>query len=286
MASIAKGSLSKTGTLRKVVMCPPTHFRITNPINAVQWLYRCNGHAPPSTSLIVSQHSHLVKTLHDEDVDVEIIPPVPGLPYQHATRDLGVVINDIIVLSDPREKLRRIEARVAEPILQKYGLRIERLTPELGFVEGGDIVVDGRYLWVGLGARTDMRGAEFLYHTFKNHEVIPLRFSPIYTHLDTIFGVLGNGCALVHEPAFEEVSLRRIREVYPTIISLSDTEQLNAGANVLCLGSDRVISIAENPSVNKQMVQLGFEVVTVPYSEVIKSGGSVRCDTFPVKREG
>jgi N-dimethylarginine dimethylaminohydrolase len=51
-------------------------------------------------------------------------------------------------------------------------------------------------------------------------------------------------------------------------------------ANVLCLSPDRVISIAENRSVNEQLVRLGFKVVTVPFSQVIKSGGSVRCDTL------
>jgi hypothetical protein len=35
----ARGCYSETGQLRKVVVCPPTHFRITVPTNATQWLY-------------------------------------------------------------------------------------------------------------------------------------------------------------------------------------------------------------------------------------------------------
>ena len=171
-----------------------------------------------------------------------------------------------------------------KPVLEdRYGLKVVR---PVGFVEGGDVVVDGERLWVGIGARTNEQGAEFLYRTFRrDHEVIPLRFDPRCTHLDTVLGILGQGRALVYEPAFDEASLRCIREAYPDLIPLTDQEQKNGGANLLFLSPKRVISIAENGSVNGQLVRAGFEVVTLTYSEVIKSGGSVRCDTFPIARD-
>jgi N-dimethylarginine dimethylaminohydrolase len=283
-SSITKGCHSETGKLRKVVMCPPTYFQIVKPINAIQWLYHSDGLPQPEPLTMAQQHQRLMDTLRKQGVEIELLPPIPGLPYQHATRDAGAVIGDTIVLSSLREETRRLEAQIAEPILQKYGLRI--LTPERGFVEGGDIIVDHDRLWVGLGSRTDEWGVEFLHRTFgRDYDVIPLRFGPIYTHLDTIFGILGQGHALLYEPAFESSSLQRIREVYPSIISLTDKEQRNAGANVLCLSPDKLVSIAENHSVNRQLLELGYQVVTVPFSEVIKSGGSVRCDTLPVERE-
>jgi len=46
-----------------------------------------------------------------------------------------------------------------------------------------------------------------------------------------------------------------------------------------------VISIAENESVNNRLDELGYEVINLPFSEVIKSGGSVRCDTLPIQRD-
>jgi N-dimethylarginine dimethylaminohydrolase len=284
--SAAKGCYSETGRLRKVVMCPPAFFQIVRPINAIQWLYYSDGLPEPEPLVMVQQHHRLVEVLRQEDVEVELLPPVPGLPYQHATRDVGVVIGDTIVLSNLKEETRRLEAQVTEPVLQKFRLRILIPEPEREFVEGGDVVVDGDRLWVGLGSRTNKWGAEFLDRNFgRDYNVIPLRFDPQYTHLDTIFGLLSRGRALLYEPAFEPSSLQHIREAYPSVISLTDKEQQNAGANVLCLSPDKVISIAENHSVNEQLIQLGFEVVTVPFSEVIKSGGSVRCDTLPMERE-
>ena len=280
----ARGCYSETGRLRKVVMCPPTFFEIIEPTNAMQWLYYSDGLPRPNPQLMEKQHRQLVRILQEEGVEVEMLPVVPTLPYQHATRDVGLVVGDTIILSNLKERTRRLEAQVAEPVLKQYRLRV--LTPEQGFVEGGDVIVDNDKLWVGLGARTDERGAEFLHRTFgQDYEVIPLRFDPKYTHLDTVFGMLSRGHALLYEPAFDPVSLQRIQETYPHVITLTEKEQGSGGANVLSLSPDRVISIAENLSVNEQLAKAGFQVVTVSYSEVIKSGGSVRCDTLPVERE-
>jgi N-dimethylarginine dimethylaminohydrolase len=281
----AQGCFSETGRLRKVVMCPPTHFEIVEPTNYMQWVYWSDGLPRPNPLVMAQQHQRLVQILREEGVEVELLPPLPSLPFQHATRDVGAVIGDTIVLANLRERTRRLEAEVTAPVLASYKLRLVR--PERGFVEGGDVVVDNGRLFVGIGARTDDWGAEFLHETFgRDHEVVPLRFDPHYTHLDTVLGVLGRGRALVYEAAFDDASLRRIREAYPHLITLTEEEQKNGGANVLFLNPEKVISIAENGSVNAQLAQAGFEVVTLPYSEVIKSGGSVRCDTLPVEREG
>jgi N-dimethylarginine dimethylaminohydrolase len=265
-------------------MCPPTFFQITRPINVVQWLYYIDGRPKPEPQLMVRQHQGLVDILRQEGVEVELLPPAPSLPYQHATRDVGLVVGDTIILANTKEESRKSEIQIVEPVLQKYSMRV--LTPDRGFVEGGDVVVDNDRLWVGVGGRTDEWGAEFLHRTFGcDYDVIPLHFGARYTHLDTIFGALSRGCAILYEPAFDAASLQRIKEVYLSIISLTDREQTNAGANVLCLDPDKVISIAENTSVNERLAQLGFEVVTLPYSEIIKSGGSVRCDTLPIERD-
>jgi N-dimethylarginine dimethylaminohydrolase len=169
-------------------MCPPTHFNIVKPINATQWLYYSDGLPTPEPLVMVQQHQKLIEVLQREGVEVGLLPQVPRLPYQHATRDVGVVIGDTIVLSSLKEETRRLEAEIAEPAFQKY--RLKTLAPDKGFIEGGDVIVDTYRLWVGLGARSDEWGAERLHRIFRrDYEVIPLHFDPQYTRLDTIFGV-------------------------------------------------------------------------------------------------
>ena len=68
------------------------------------------------------------------------------------------------------------------------------------------------------------------------------------------------------------------------IVSFRRMIHAPAGANVLCLVPDKDISIAENTLVNERLIQLGFKLITLPYSEIIKSGGSVRCDTLLIRQ--
>ena len=279
-----RGCYSETGRLRKVLMCPPTYFQITQPINMIQLMWSYDGLPRPEPGIMVLQHNRFVKLLREHGVEVELLPPVRDLPFQHATRDVGTVIGDTIVLSNLRPPSRRLEADITRPALEKSGLRV--LVPDQGYVEGGDLVVDNGRLWVGIGGRTNEAGAEWLDETFgREYEVIPLHFDPWLMHLDTVFGALSGGHALVYEDAFDAASLSRIQAAYPSVISLTKEEQKSGGANVLPIDPQTIITIAENASVNAQLRQLGFEVITVPYSEVIKTGGSVRCDTLPVERE-
>ncbi len=265
-------------------MCPPTYFHITQPINMIQLMWSYDGLPRPEPGIMVLQHNRFVRLLREHGVEVELLPPVKDLPFQHATRDVGTVIGDTIVLSNLRPPSRRLESDITRPALEKSGLRV--LVPDKGFVEGGDLVVDNGKLWVGIGGRTNEAGAEWLDETFgREYEVIPLHFDPWLMHLDTVFGALSEGHALVYQDAFDAASLSRIQAAYPSIISLTKEEQKTGGANVLPIDPRTIITIAENTSVNERLQQLGFEVITVPYSEVIKTGGSVRCDTLPVERE-
>ena len=181
-------------------MCAQTYFQIVKPINVVQWLYYCDGLPKPEPPIMEFQHARFVRLLREHGVEVELVPAHADLPYQHATRDVGTVIGDTIVLSNLKEPSRQLEAELTRPYLEKYGLRV--IAPDHGFVEGGDVVVDGKRLWVGIGLRTDERGARMDYRTFgRDYEVIPLRFGARYTHLDTVFGALSRGVASCSSPA-------------------------------------------------------------------------------------
>jgi len=56
----------------------------------------------------------------------------------------------------------------------------------------------------------------------------------------------------VFDPAFEGESLAKIRDMYPTIIPLTDKDQTNAGANVWSLNHDRLLSMAVSRSANER----------------------------------
>lgn len=56
--------------------------------------------------------------------------------------------------------------------------------------------------------------------------------------------------------------------------------------NILSLSPGAVIAIRENAALNLRLREMGFEVVEIEFSEIIKAGGSVRCAILPLKRAG
>jgi N-dimethylarginine dimethylaminohydrolase len=56
------------------------------------------------------------------------------------------------------------------------------------------------------------------------------------------------------------------------------------GVNVLSLGNKKIISLPQNAEVNHQLSKRGYDVIKIDFSEIIKSGGSFRCCTLPIKR--
>jgi len=105
----SRGCYSETGRLRKVVMCPPTYFRVVKSINIVQRLYSFDGCPDQHRARWYSKHQQLHKVLCEQGVEVVLLPPVPGFPFQHTTRGAGTVLNNAIIVSDHRELSKQSE---------------------------------------------------------------------------------------------------------------------------------------------------------------------------------
>jgi N-dimethylarginine dimethylaminohydrolase len=113
---LTRGCYSETGRLCKVVMCPLAYFQITQPINMIQLMWSYNGLPRPEPRIMEIQHNRFVKLLREHGVEVKLLPPVSGLPFQHATRNVGTVIGDTIVLANRRPPSGRLEAEITWPI--------------------------------------------------------------------------------------------------------------------------------------------------------------------------
>ena len=57
------------------------------------------------------------------------------------------------------------------------------------------------------------------------------------------------------------------------------------GCNLQALGDHRVLSLARNTEVNKQLKDHGMRVIELPITEILKAGGGPHCMTFPLIRE-
>jgi arginine deiminase len=146
-------------------------------------------------------------TLNDKEM---LFPPVPNLIF---TRDIGIVINDYILLNKPAKKARTREALLVKyifynhPLFSSYRDKIIELSDTSHHfllprdsddmkvtLEGGDImVVTKDHLLIGISERTTMEAAHqcirllFEKSIVKKITVIKIPKKRDYMHIDTIF---------------------------------------------------------------------------------------------------
>ena len=139
-----------------------------------------------------------------------LFPPIPNLIF---TRDIGIVINDHILLNKPAKKARTREALLVKyifyshPLFADYRQNIIEL-PNTSYhfllprdgddkkvtLEGGDImVVTKDHLLVGISERTTMEAAHqcikilFEKNIVKKITIVKIPKKRDYMHIDTVF---------------------------------------------------------------------------------------------------
>lgn len=153
----------------------------------------------------------LAKTFITGSPDDEhmLFPPIPNFIF---TRDIGVVINDFLLLNKPAKKARIREALLAKyifynhPFFSSYHHSILEL-PETDYhfllpkkrrrrvtLEGGDVMVVSRdHLLIGVSERTTLEAAHqairmlFEKDIVKKITIINIPKRRDYMHIDTIF---------------------------------------------------------------------------------------------------
>ncbi len=272
---------SEVGLLRRVLLGSAATFRVHPPINRAQ--QHSYATAPPKLDVLLDQQQRFVDVLRQHGVAIHWANPRSDSPNQINVRDVATVIGDTLVIGAMKEPLRQQEPLALESLLASLSGRVLRATA--GVVEGGDVLLDGTTLYVGLSDRTDPAGLGWLERTFGSaFAITPLRLQSSFLHLDVVFNLLGRRNAFIFPPAFDEASLRLLKQRYRTITVTAD-EQASLATNVLSLSSETVVSAEHHPRVNDLLKQAKLEVIPLDFSEIIKIGGSFRCSTCPLERD-
>ena len=280
---------SETAPLRSVLVGYPDNFlqvdaEIINESQR-QWY---DGPDAPTPAAVTEQLNGFIDTLTARGVAVHQPHPLPYLPDQMMTRDIGVVIGDTFVVTTMAAKSRRHEWRGYAHLFEHFPEHVKVLFgPEDLVIEGGDIVVDQGKVFVGIGQRTTLAGAAWLMQLVPGYEIVPVNLNGLddgedVLHLDCSFLPVGDGFALIYPGGMRDVPAA-LRESYE-LIEVSRDEQQMLGTNVLSLSPDCVISRDDSVRINSEMRARGIEVIELPYSEPPKTGGSFRCCTLPLHR--
>jgi N-dimethylarginine dimethylaminohydrolase len=276
--TIQSNCQSEYDVLRKVIVCEPQFMAIDEIINDVQKKYK-NDNINIDRALI--QHHNFVAKMRDEGVDVITLAANSSFPEQVFTRDIGFTLGNQTFVSEMASSIRQGEESVLQKWLDTHQVPFQKLSQN--HIEGGDVIIDGKTIYIGLSHRTSQSAIEQLQTDLPNYEIIIVPFDPKYLHLDCVFNILSPTEALIFPEALEAETVNFLASRYK-LINVSKEEQFTMGTNVLSIGNKKVFSLPMNHQVNEEIRRHGYEVIEVDFSGIIKSGGSFRCCTMPITR--
>jgi N-dimethylarginine dimethylaminohydrolase len=265
--------------LKTVLMCPPVYFHISEVINEVQ---RANADREIDREKAKRQFENVVKTLAKHGVEVILLESDPEYSDQVYTRDIACVLGKEILLANMKESVRKGEETELVKRLKKWGLPYIQV--DRGSVEGGDILIDGDQVWIGLSGRTTKDAVDALEDQVPYFSWHRIPLAKKYLHLDCILSILSPTEAIVYPPAFSAETLAMLSSRWE-LIPVTEEEQFGLAVNVLSIGNKVVLSQPQFGRLNRELRRRGYEVEEVDISEIIKGGGAFRCITLPLVRE-
>jgi N-dimethylarginine dimethylaminohydrolase len=284
---------SMVAPLQRVLVCSPGTAGWNRPEYATRWRDLGFRHAP-DFQIAQSQHDALCSHLTAAGSEIIELLPSPELSLDAVyTHDASLATDHGLILMSPGKPNRVPEGQLHGAFCQRFGIPMLANITAPGTTEAGDMLwLDSKTLLIGNGYRTNALGILQMREIFapKGIEVLsaPLPYGPgpsACLHLMSLISLLDDHTALVDLPwlAVETVELLKSRGF--NFIEIDSSERDTLACNVLALGNNRLLAIAENEKTNARLRHAGFDVRTFPGSELcINGSGGPTCLTRPLLR--
>jgi arginine deiminase len=304
------GAQTEYGKLKKVLMHRPTeeNRRIT-PWNKDAYLFRDVVYWKE----FQREHDVFSDLLRDEGIEVVMLTDLldedqagiaETLPNMVYTRDVCMVSKLGAHSLRMTYAARQVEPFLIEKAMEKLGVPIaQRITPP-ALVEGGDFVwLNGETAMMGFSTRSNEAGVNMVREKLMGggavKEFVAVPLPSFRVHLDGAVMVMSPDIALFHEaslglyPAYvydeEGVRLQYLRDYLEgkglEVIEGNDTEVRVFGTNIVGLGDHKCVSYEWNERIIGILDDRGFDVLTIPGSQLSIGGGGPHCMTCPILRE-
>jgi dimethylargininase len=214
------------------------------------------------------QHRNYETKLCSLGFRVVSLPPAPPLPDAVFVEDTAVVVAELAVIAAPARPSRRNEVHELAKALEPY--RPLRFLSDSATLEGGDIILQDKRVFIGLSTRTNVPGACQLQSILR-----PLGYFTRTVvvsgclHLSTAASYIGRNTILAN-PEWVDTSAFEGYEV----ITLPRSEPW--AANVL-LVKGTVLMPNAFPQTRALLERSGFAVAEVEISEFQKAEAGITC---------
>jgi N-dimethylarginine dimethylaminohydrolase len=237
--------------------------------------------------------------------DVTVLRPEMIENYnQIFARDIGFVIDDVFVKSNILPDRERELDAIQYVINQINPLKVVR-PPDEVHIEGGDVMLWEDYIFIGtykgsdypsfITARTNWQGVDFIKQLFPNKKVkefdlikskIEARDNAL--HLDCCFQPVGKTKGIIYKSGFrEESDYMFLVDLFgkENLFHITRDEMYHMNSNVFSIDTNVVVSEKNFTRLNNWLRENDFIVEEIPYAEIAKQEGLLRCSTLPLIRE-
>jgi N-dimethylarginine dimethylaminohydrolase len=240
-----------------------------------------------------------------EKYDVKVHRPKVIENYnQIFTRDIAFVIEDKLFKSNilpDREK----EIDAIQYVLDQIDPNnIIEASDDVHF-EGGDVMLWNNHIFIGtykgddyknyITARTNMKGVNFIKNLFPHKIVKEFDLVKSNTvarenalHLDCCFQPVGKNKAIIHKEGFrDENDYNYLVNLFgkENMFHITKDEMYQMFSNVFSISEEVVVSEKNFTRLNNWLREQGFTVEEIPYAEISKQEGLLRCSTLPLIRD-
>ncbi len=230
---------------------------------------------PIDLKIARAQHREYEQALADAGYLVERVAEGSGMPDSVFVEDIAVVFDELAILTRPGAESRRAETAAVAAALACHR-RCETIQAP-ATIDGGDVLVAGRRVFVGRSSRTNdaaILQVESLLQPF-GYSVAGVTVHGCL-HLKSAVTMLDERLLLVN-PAWLDVGIFEGFDV----IEVDPDEPM--AANALRL-RDRIIFPSGFPRTAQRLAQRGLRLQTVDASELAKAEGAVTCCSLIVER--
>ena len=220
------------------------------------------------------------------------------------SRDIAFVIEDKIIRANILPN-REEEIRAIDYIWNQIEPDKRIILPKECHAEGGDVMPWNDYIFIGtysgddysdyITARTNMDAVIALQELFPDKMVKSFELRKSNTdpkenalHLDCCFQPIGTNKAILHKNGFLiEREYQWLVDFFgkENIFEITKEEMYNMNSNVFSISETVVVSEINFTRLNTWLREQGFTVEEVPYAEIAKQEGLLRCSTMPLIRD-
>ncbi len=261
-----------------------------------------SGTYPKEEDMILEMDS-VAEVLKKYNVQV-FRPDVIDSYNQIFSRDIAFVIDNTLIKSNilpDREK----EYIAIEHIISQLNVENIEVLPEKCHIEGGDVMPWNEYIFIGtysgndysnyITARTNIHAVNTLQKLFPHKKVKSFELRKSNTnakenalHLDCCFQPIGKDKAILHKNGFLiESEYEWLVNFFgkENIFEITKDEMYQMNSNIFSISEKVIISEKNFIRLNTWLRENGFIVEEVPYTEIAKQEGLLRCSTLPLNRD-